>query len=118
MLKLNSSCQAQALNIGRRTQKYVVLPVAGPITTSLSSLELYMEALSSSEPWNSDPQIPPIPWRPGLAKSPQRALKLAFIFDDGVVKPQPPIERAARELAGKLKEAGHEGNLPSTRTIK
>jgi len=67
-----------------------------------------MESLSSSEPWNIDPQLCPIPWRHELAKPPQRPLKLAFIFDDGVIKPQPPVERVIHEVATKLKAAGHE----------
>lgn len=68
-----------------------------------------METLSDSEPWNVDPQLYPIPWRHELAMPPRRPLKLAFVFDDGVVKPQPPVERVVRELAAKLKSASHKG---------
>lgn len=42
---------------------------------------------------------------------PDRKLKLGVIFDDGVVKPQPPITRALREVTRKLAAAGHEGIL-------
>lgn len=91
--------------VHRRTQKHVVPPVAGPIASSLSSVELYMETLLASEPWNLDPHLLPIPWRQELTIPPQRPLKLAFIHDDGVIKPQPPIERAVRELAEKLRQA-------------
>lgn len=68
-----------------------------------------MDSLLSSDPWNVDPQLLPVPWRKELAEPPQRPLKLAFIFDDGMVKPQPPVQRAAREMAEKLRNAGHEG---------
>ncbi|EOD52200.1 putative acetamidase protein [Neofusicoccum parvum UCRNP2] len=60
------------------------------------------------DPWNVDPRLFPVPWRKELAELPKKPLKLAFIFDDGVVKPQPPVARAIREVAEKLKAAGHE----------
>lgn len=68
-----------------------------------------MDSWLGTSPWNADPRIFPIPWRKELAAPPQRPLKLAFIFDDGFVKPQPPVARAIREAADKLKAAGHEG---------
>ena len=91
-----------------KTQKYIAPPVGGPITTSLSSLEFFMETLLDSDPWNLDPQLIPFPWRKGLAQAPLKKLRIGFVYDDGIVKPQPPAERAARELAQKLREAGHE----------
>lgn len=87
----------------------MVLPVAGPITNSLSSLETFMESLVESNPWETDPRVLPVPWRRELAIIPPKRLKFGFIVDDGVVKPQPPVERALRETAEKLKAAGHEG---------
>ena len=39
-----------------RNQKYVVPPVAGPMATSLSSVEMFMGAFSAIEPWCTDPQ--------------------------------------------------------------
>ncbi|KAB2579761.1 putative amidase [Lasiodiplodia theobromae] len=89
-------------------QEYIVPPVAGPLTHSLDTLEYYMDSWLGTSPWNADPRIFPIPWRKELAAPPQRPLKLAFIFDDGFVKPQPPVARAIREAADKLKAAGHE----------
>jgi amidase len=91
-----------------RNQKYLVAPVSGPLTTTLSSLEFYMETLLESQPWDVDPGLLPIPWRKELTVPPSRPLKLAFIFDDGLVRCQPPVERATRLLADKLKAAGHE----------
>jgi amidase len=93
----------------RRTQNYIVLPVAGPLTTSLSTVELYFESLLDSQPWNVDPGLLPIPWSYEVAKKPKRRLKLAFIVDDGIIKPQPPVERITRKTAEKLRAAGHEG---------
>lgn len=93
----------------RWTQSYIVPAVSGPMASSLESIELFFEALCNSEPWNIDPGLLPIPWRTNIATPPSRPLKLGFIFDDGITKCQPPIERITRELAAKLKDAGHEG---------
>jgi amidase len=90
-----------------RSQKYVVPPVAGPMATSLASIEMFMESYSSISPWTTDPQIFPIPWRKELT-SISRPLKMGYILDDGVVRCQPPIQRAMREMIEKLKKAGHE----------
>lgn len=87
-------------------------PVAGPLTHSLNTLEYYLDSYLSTSPWDVDPRILPVPWRKELAEPPKAPLKLAFIFDDGVVKPQPPVARAIREVADKLKAAGHESAYP------
>jgi len=91
-----------------RSQKYVVPPVAGPMATSLPSIELFMESYLDSRPWLLDPQIFPIPWRKELTEPPKRPLKIGYIIDDGVVRCQPPIERAVREVVAHLQNAGHE----------
>lgn len=91
-----------------KPQKYVVPPVAGPMASSVSSIELFMDAYLSSEPWNTDPQIYPVPWRRDLAQVIKRPLRIAYIVDDGVVLPQPPVQRAVREVVDKLKSCGHE----------
>ncbi|PYH61267.1 amidase signature enzyme [Aspergillus niger CBS 101883] len=79
-----------------------------PMARSLSSIEHFMQSLLDSNPWNIDPGCIPIPWRKELAAKPTGKLRLGIVYDDGVVKPQPPIARAMREVAKKLKEAGHE----------
>lgn len=92
-------------------QHYLVPPVAGPMARSITTIEYFMQSLLDSNPWDIDPGCIPIPWRKELAAMPDRKLKLGVIFDDGVVKPQPPITRALREVTRKLAAAGHEGIL-------
>ncbi|RAL09809.1 putative acetamidase [Aspergillus homomorphus CBS 101889] len=83
--------------------------ISGPMARSLSSVEHFMHSLLASEPWTLDPDCLPIPWRTELAAKPtSRKLRVGIVHDDGVVKPQPPIARAMREVARKLEEAGHE----------
>ncbi|OQD88778.1 hypothetical protein PENANT_c003G08381 [Penicillium antarcticum] len=83
--------------------------VAGPMATSLATTEYFMESLLKSDPWNIDPGAIPIPWRKELAAPPtNRKLRLGVVFDDGVVKPQPPVARAMRETVAALRAVGHE----------
>ncbi|TIA08103.1 amidase [Aureobasidium pullulans] len=90
-------------------QDYLINSVAGPLTWSLDSLKTYMEAYCSSNPWDIDPSIPPIPWRMELTKPPTgRKLKLGFIHDDGYVLPQPPVQRAMSHVRELFTKAGHE----------
>ncbi|KAH8695242.1 putative acetamidase [Talaromyces proteolyticus] len=85
----------------------IIRSVAGPMTRSLATIEKYMEALPTARPWEIDPQTIPIPWRTELCTTTKR-LKIGFVFDDGVVKVQPPVARAVREVFDSLKAAGHE----------
>lgn len=87
----------------------MVPPVAGPMANTLSTVEYFMKSLLGSNPWNVDPGCIPIPWRDEVAAVPDRKLRLGVVYDDGVVKPQPPINRLLREAVEKLKKAGHEG---------
>jgi amidase len=67
-----------------------------------------MESYLSSNPWESDPKLLPIPWRKELAIPPNRPLKIAFIVDDGIILPQPPVQRAVKEMVTRLRKGGHE----------
>ena len=88
-------------------QRYIVPPVAGPIASSLSSIEFFMSSYMSGNPYLLDPSLLHIPWSTERAKIPERPLKIGVICNDGVVRPQPPIERAVREVANELKSRGH-----------
>jgi amidase len=91
-----------------RAHQYLVPPVAGPMASALSSIELFMDSYLSSNPWESDPKLLPVPWRKELAVPPTRPLKIAFIVDDGVILPQPPVQRAVKETVARLRKGGHE----------
>lgn len=91
-------------------QRFLIPPVAGPMATSLATTEYFMESLLASSPWSIDPSAVPIPWRKELATpSANRKMRLGVVFDDGVVKPQPPVARAMRQTVDALRAAGHEG---------
>jgi len=71
-----------------------------------------MQSLLDSNPWDIDPGCIPVTWRKDVATFPDRKLRVGIVYDDGVVKPQPPIARLLRETAKKLKQAGQEGMFP------
>ncbi|KXT09956.1 hypothetical protein AC579_10268 [Pseudocercospora musae] len=89
-------------------RSYIVPSVAGPLTTSLSSLELFMEGMLAAEPWKLDPVLIPVGWRKEIAAKPTRALRIGYYFDDGAVRVQPPLEEAVRKAVNALRKAGHE----------
>ncbi|KAJ5711670.1 hypothetical protein N7488_005826 [Penicillium malachiteum] len=86
----------------------IVRSVAGPMSCSLASIERYMEALPCASPWELDQHVAPVPWRSSLASFRGKRLRIAYLVDDGVVRCQPPAERAVRDVIGALKAAGHE----------
>lgn len=93
----------------RKGSKYIVPPVAGPMTRDLASLESFMNTYISSEPWTSDPGIHPILWRHDqISSTTNRPLRIAYLTDDGAVRCHPPIVRAVLETISKLTRAGHE----------
>ncbi|KAF2709609.1 putative glutamyl-tRNA amidotransferase subunit A [Pleomassaria siparia CBS 279.74] len=83
-----------------------IVPVVGPMTTSLSGIKLFMKTLIDAKPWLREHSLLPFPWRtdPQLAVLPSgnKKLKVGIMYDDGVVKPHPPITRALRSVAVKL----------------
>lgn len=40
--------------------------------------------------------------------TPKRTLKIAVLWDDGIVSPTPPVTRALKETVDRLRKAGHE----------
>lgn len=83
----------------------IVYPVLGPLAGSADDIDLFMSAVLGQEPWNSDPLIVPIPWRQVPEPKPTE-LTIAIIYDDGVVRPAPPISRALKVAKEKLEKAG------------
>lgn len=85
----------------------VVYPVLGPLARNADDIDLFMKSLLDREPWTVDPLVLPIPWR-DVPEPEAKSLKIAICYDDGIVKPTPPILRALKIAEEKLKEAGVE----------
>ncbi|KAL2813849.1 amidase signature domain-containing protein [Aspergillus granulosus] len=82
-----------------------VLSVNGPMAKTLEEIVLWASTVVGQEPWLTDPKCVPIPWR---TVKPKDKLKIAVLYDDGIVTPTPPVARALSETVEKLKRAGHE----------
>lgn len=82
-----------------------VLSVNGPMATNLSSIALFGSAVTNAKPWLTDPKCIPMPWNKAETK---KKLKIGIMWDDGMVRPTPPVRRALKETADKLRKAGHE----------
>lgn len=79
--------------------------VNGPISGSLSTLELYCKTIIDQEPWLHDPKVNEITWRPVQFTSP---LNFAILVDDLQVRPTPPIRRGVNLVKDLLIKNGHE----------
>ncbi|KAI5236025.1 acetamidase [Aureobasidium subglaciale] len=81
----------------------------GPMARSLSSLTLVTKLVIEAEPWTSDSQLPPMPWKPAVFEDySTKQLVIGIMPDDGVVRVHPPSARVFRETVAKLQTAGHE----------
>jgi amidase len=87
------------------TGQEAVASINGPLANTIGGLELYARTVVGTEPWLHDPKMIPLPWREVTLPS---TLAFGIVYDDGVVRPAPPIRRALEETADKLKKAGHE----------
>ena len=83
-----------------------IICVVGPLSTSLGGIKLFMKTLLDAQPWLQEPSLVPLPWRDATQHTPRGSkLKVGVMWDDGVVKPHPPIARALRETVAKLSAA-------------
>jgi amidase len=72
----------------------------------MADLNLFTKVINGHPQAEYDASFIPIPWR--KVQSPTK-LTVGILEFDGVCMPHPPILRAMRETAEKLKVAGHEG---------
>lgn len=82
-----------------------VQSVNGPMARAIGDIELEARAVVGGRPWLHDPRMLPIPWRE--VELPER-LRIAVMWDDGMVTPTPPVSRALRATVERLRAAGHE----------
>ncbi|GME86529.1 unnamed protein product [Ambrosiozyma monospora] len=82
-----------------------VICVLGPLARSAQDIDLFMSASLQGKPWERDANLIPMPWR-NVSVPAAKDLKVAIMFDDGVVKPTPPIIRGLKLAEEKLKAAG------------
>ncbi|WAO91301.1 Amidase [Fusarium falciforme] len=82
-----------------------IIGCIGPLSPTLSGIELFMKAYLDTMPWVRENYLVPIPWRDvELPKT----LKIGIMWSDGIVKPHPPIHRALSQVVNALRSADFE----------
>ncbi|QRV80632.1 amidase [Ceratobasidium sp. AG-Ba] len=87
--------------------------VLGPMANSLSALKIFTKAVIDTRPWVQDPMCIRKVWDEEayqLVDHGGRGGKKCFglMYDDGLVKPNPPVFRAMDMMKKALEAAGHE----------
>lgn len=83
-----------------------IVPVIGPLSTSLEGIKLFMKTVIAAKPWLVESSLLPFPWNDKsshLDRRSGRKLKVGVLWNDGVVKPHPPVIRALKEVVEKLR---------------
>jgi amidase len=81
----------------------------GPMGRSARDMSLFVSAVLAAEPWKIDGSNVGMPWRPSeVAWKGGDKPRIGVMWDDGVVRPQPPMRKALQDAVGKLKSAGFE----------
>lgn len=85
----------------------------GPISSSLSGITTFMRSILGEQPWRLDPGVIHKPWNEddyALSESDGgRQLCFGLMWDEGTVRPHPPVRRALEETKRALERAGHKG---------
>ncbi|KAJ5734292.1 hypothetical protein N7493_003078 [Penicillium malachiteum] len=85
---------------GQETINGVVGPLA---SSSLEDIELFQKAVLDQEPWDTETSLAPVPWK---TVTPNRNVTVGIMWDDGCVRPHPPIVRGLKLAKEKLLAAG------------
>lgn len=83
-----------------------VIATLGPIGKTPEDLNLFMETyINHGKPWMLDPWALRIPWKKVEFNTPE-SLKIGVLWDDGIVKPFPAVERGLKYVVESLGKAG------------
>ena len=99
---------------GNKPQVPICGTVAAPMCTDLLSLKTLCKAVLGNLPTEQDAQLLNIPWRKDqcamfdVYRPPSRQPRLAILFDDGHVRPHPPVRRLLGDTLAALRQAGYE----------
>ncbi|KAK0658824.1 Acetamidase [Lasiodiplodia hormozganensis] len=102
---------------GRLGSPSPIVPLAGPLATTLRDCELLTRSVVGAEPWLLDDGALNVPWRqqtllPSSSSSvtngaTTKPLRFGLITEDPTRPLHPPVLRALRTAANKLSAAGH-----------
>jgi len=97
-----------------------LLGTLGPLSTSICGIKLFMKTVVDAKPWLIEPSLVPLPWREydlvgscGQRRNERkteakgehkRKIKLAIMWDDGVVRSHPPVRRVLGEVVERMQK--------------
>ncbi|TAQ89074.1 hypothetical protein B7494_g2587 [Chlorociboria aeruginascens] len=86
------------------TSSLSLIASAGPIATSIRDCELFLRTVSSTRPWERDPNVAYGFWEEqgSISKKPL----IGIIRTDGIVSPLPPIQKILDETVDALEKSG------------
>lgn len=84
-----------------------IIGCVGPMANSVQDLRLFTEVALAYQPWDYEPSLIDIPWRSYTVADLPKRLKIGVLWNDGIVRPHPPVLRALRETVNALRAAGH-----------
>lgn len=77
--------------------------VAGPLARSVDGLEAWMKAVLAQAPQDADTSLASHPWRPDVSLG---DFTIGVMWDDGIVRPHPPVLRVLKTAVDKLRASG------------
>ena len=99
-----------------------IISVIGPLAPTVGALKLLFKSILNMQPWLHDPLALELPWRDEAEEQTlalirasaggQGKLSFGIMYDDGIVRPQPPVARALRIMAETLQKLGHKVRRP------
>lgn len=79
-----------------------MLPSAGPMTTCLADIELFMSSVLDTEPWLDGSDVHPVPWKRENLSSNGPVLTIGILAEDPIFPFHPPIRRASEYFVSSL----------------
>lgn len=87
--------------------------VLGPMASSLAAVKRFTKAIIDAQPWRRDPLVVRKSWNAREYALEEHGhgvgMCFAIIWDNGFVKPHPPLLRALELTKKALEAAGHKG---------
>ncbi|KAF9871119.1 fatty-acid amide hydrolase [Colletotrichum karsti] len=79
--------------------------VLSPLANNIADLDLFQRVIIDQEPWEEETSLVPLPWKRTEPYQPG-SFTVGVIWDDGNVRPHPPVTRALQHAVTKLKASG------------
>lgn len=84
-----------------------IIGCVGPMANCVEDLRLFSKVALDYEPWDYEPSLIEIPWKPISVVDVPKKLTIGVMWNDGQVVPHPPVARALKETVDTLRAAGH-----------